>query len=82
MNYFISKLLPNLIEYLIDLELKFRSSFKLIINYPYLVSHRIVREWNDCKALVDGFPNNEYKKYNTWHEAQAAFLERSLIPEV
>ena len=42
----------------------------------------IVREWDDCKALVDGFPNNEHKRYNTWNEAQAAFLARCRSPDV
>lgn len=37
--------------------------------------------WNDCKAMVDGYPGAVYKSFKTIEEAENLLTERKLFPE-
>lgn len=37
--------------------------------------------WNDCKAMVDGYPGAVYKSFKAIEEAENLLTERKLLPE-
>lgn len=37
--------------------------------------------WNDCKAMVDGYQGAVYKSFKTIEEAENLLTERKLLPE-
>lgn len=41
----------------------------------------IYLNWNDCKAMVDGYPGAVYKSFKTIEEAENLLTERKLLPE-
>lgn len=41
----------------------------------------IYLNWNDCKAMVDGYPGAVYKSFKTIEEAENLLTERKVLPE-
>lgn len=41
----------------------------------------IYLNWNDCKAMVEGYQGAVYKSFKTIEEAENLLTERKLLPE-